>query len=1108
MPRKFHTRDQAWKQLRVISLLIGMAGVASFALAQLPTATILGVVRDASGAVVPGATLTARNVETGQSRSAVSGGDGSYRFSALPVGSYEVRVSQSGFQAAVRSGLRLRVGQEAVVNFALQVGAVEQTIAVTAEAPLVNTTSGSLGSLVDEQSVSDLPLNGRNYIDLTFLQPGIAESKNMTSGGTFVGQWFSSNGAPLRSNTFMLDGAVMNSLLGAAASSVANNTLGIEGIREWRMVTNTFSAEYGLTMGSQMEIVTKSGTNDFHGTLFEYLRNSALDARNFADYTSPRRLPPFTRNSFGLSVGGPVKQDRVFFFTTYEGLRERRGVSTVANVFPDRCRQEPLPGGCRFDGGTQIAPVIKPVLGLIPRANLPGDQFGFTFNQPTAEDYGQARIDLTISDSDSMFGRYTDTEGRQVKTLSFPGFVTDRFSKNQYITVSESHVFSPTLLNTFRFSFSRTDVVLSSPTDVRSPEYIAGKGLGVFNLPIGEFGPRFSTPLLQNQRIFAFSDDLFYTRGAHSLKFGALINRYHRPAILGAASVGMAIFPTLSHFLSGTPVVTVARATGSILDNEWRLNSLGFYVQDDIRVRSNFTLNLGLRYEFITTPYEKNGNGGAVRDPLHDALPTCADPACLQADDPGKPFENPSLRNFSPRVGLAWDVRGDGRTALRAGAALLYDVATFGTAMFSLGWPYSSVARFPGGPLVLPLTFPPANSPAGKGGPGGPEFNLKQPYSIQYNFSVEQELPWNLGLTASYVGNRGIHLYHRYDANPAIPAGTPGVDAGGNRVCLDQGPVAYNPTGPKCWTGREPLSNRAWVDGSMLAAASNSWYNAFQFQVRKRMSRGLQFQNSYTFSKSIDEGQGFTDAENTTSHFFGADAFNRRYNKGVSQFDVRHNWAFNAIYRLPELYPSGGGAGALLNGWWFAGIVRASSGLPFTPSMGTNRSRSQVGGGEIGLERPDLPAGINPKDLTSGTSRGCDHIPAGTPVGTPDLWFDPCPFTLPPSGFLGTAGRNILRGDGLVNLDFTIAKDTALGFLGENGRLEFRAEFFNIFNHPTFRTPEIGLADTPREALIFGGAPAALGQPDTREPRLPSVGKLNGRTFESREIQLSLKVRF
>jgi len=454
--------------------LLSVFVIASPSLAQLPTGTILGTVRDASGGVIPGATMTATNTETGLLRTTVSSDDGSYRLAALPVGRYEVRASLDGFRTAVRDGITLSVTQEAVVSFTLEVGGLAETVSVTAEASLVNTTSASLGALVDARAVAELPLNGRNYIDLTFLQVGIAKQENMTSGGTFTGSWYSSNGAPLRSNSYMLDGAVMANVLGGSAASLASTTLGIEGIQEWRVITNTPSAEYGLTMGSQMTVVTKSGTNAFHGSLFEYVRNSAFDARNYFDYRTaltPERLPPFTRNNFGGSIGGPVRQDKLFFFFTYEGLRERLGLTNVANTIPADCRQEPLPATCRFDGGTTIAPLIKPLVALYPQPNLGENRATFPFTQPTDEHFYQGRVDWTISGADTAFGRYTSDDTTQVRPLGFPGFITDRHSRNRYLTLSETHVFSTNLLNTVRVSHSATRNDVTSPTAFHGPQY-------------------------------------------------------------------------------------------------------------------------------------------------------------------------------------------------------------------------------------------------------------------------------------------------------------------------------------------------------------------------------------------------------------------------------------------------------------------------------------------------------------------------------------------------------------------------------------------------------------------------------------------------------------
>src|SRR5881296_4721187 len=326
--------------LRVVVLCASVLAFGKLAMSQLPTATILGEIKDSTGAVIPGASITAKNVETGLTRTGMSAEDGSYRFPALPVGSYEVKVELPGFRTELRSGLTLTVSQEAVVNFTLQAGAVEQTVVVTEDAPLVNTTSGSLGGLVDEKKVAELPLNGRNYIDLTLQMPGITQQRNLGVAASTVGTWFSSNGAPLRSNTYLLDGALMSNLTNGTSAAQDGSTLGIEGVREYRVITNSFSAEYGMTMGSQVIVVTKSGTNTLHGSLFEYFRNSALDARNFFDYKTPasdRRLPAFTRNQFGGSVGGPIKKDKTFFFGVYEGLRQRFGVTTISPTIDAGC---------------------------------------------------------------------------------------------------------------------------------------------------------------------------------------------------------------------------------------------------------------------------------------------------------------------------------------------------------------------------------------------------------------------------------------------------------------------------------------------------------------------------------------------------------------------------------------------------------------------------------------------------------------------------------------------------------------------------------------------------------------------------------------------------
>jgi len=573
--------------------------------AQLPTGTFLGVVKDASGAVVPGATLTARNLETGLTRTTVSGSDGEYRFAALPVGSYELRAEQTGFGPEVHSGLTLAVSQEAVINFALQVGTVQSTVSVTTEAPIVNTTSGSLGALVDEQEVADLPLNGRNYIDLTLMQPGINDSR--TTGGTmqYSGTWFSSNGAPVRSNNYMLDGAILSSVGGVSTASVSGQSLGVEGIREYRVMTNSFSAEYGLLMGSQMMIVSKGGTNQFHGSLFEYVRNSALDARNFFDYTylqGGQRIAQFQRNNFGASLGGPIQKEKTFFFATVEAVRERKGVPVLSTT---------LPATAKVNGGAGGVPVINsavvPFLQFFPNPTpgLSNNQFAFTFIQPANEVYSQYRLDQAFSASDTAFFRYTVDNGNKTQVSAFPGFTDIGGTGNQYGTLSESHVFSTRVVNTGQLSYSRPNLKINPgyPDLITNPQYefINGQAMGQISVSgLSTVGPDSTYPRQFKQDLYTFSDDVFFTQGKSAWKFGTLINHFRQYMQQSFDRGGVANFANISSFLLGQASSIVQPSSGSLTDKTFAFYTLGFYIQNDLKVRSNLTLNLGLRYEFQT----------------------------------------------------------------------------------------------------------------------------------------------------------------------------------------------------------------------------------------------------------------------------------------------------------------------------------------------------------------------------------------------------------------------------------------------------------------------------------------------------------------------------
>ena len=676
------------------------------------------------------------------------------------------------------------------------------------------------------------------------------------------------------------------------------------------------------------------------------------------------------------------------------------------------------------------------------------------------EDFGQARIDQTLSANDNLFGRYTVDDTGQLSPGLWPTHGNNPTSRSQFSTLSANHVFSPTLLNTTRFSYSRTVLGNVTTSNLVGPglSFVTGKEIGKLTVPgLTEISTDENSPNTVKQNIFTWSGDIFYTRARHAVKFGTLINRYQRYLNFPNKVKGEAAFASLATFLLGQPFRYQATTPGSIVDRTYHNTTLGFYVQDDLMVASNFTVNLGLRYEFTTTPQEARGRGSALRDVVHDAQFTL-----------GPPMKNMSLRNFSPRFGFAWDVRGDRKTAVRGGFALLYDLGNFG-GTFLVGTsatpPFSSISVVENpSRLTMLLIFPP--EAVGRS-IRGPDYNMGQPHVLQYNLTIERQAPFDMGLSLSYAGSRGINLLRIVEGNPTVP-----------QILAD---------GRKFWRGDEPRRNPHWNTFSFQNSSGNSWYNSLQVGLLKQLKGGLQFQSSYTWANLIDEAQGQVMADRGG---FVTDSDNRKVDRGPAEFDIRHNWRFNAIYRLPGL-TSGERLGKVLNGWWVSGILAVQSGYPSTPILGSNRSRSREAAGGV-RDRPDLLPGIKHEDITRGVSRGCGNLPAGSPVGTPQRWFDPCAFTIPLIGFLGNSGRNILRIPGLVNLDFSLVKDTGLRFLGETGKLEFRTEFFNILNRTNFGIPSEQVFSAVRDV----------------ELPISNAGRISSTATTSRQIQFALKILF
>ncbi len=1020
------------------------------ALAQVTTGSISGIVRDTTGAVLPGTTITVRHLDTGVSRTLVTDDQGRYHVPNLGLGNYEVQASLAGFQTEVRGGITLTIGREAIVDFTLRVGEITEKVVVIGEAPLVDLTGSSLRELVDDRKIRDLPLNGRDLTQLTFLQTGVIFSRTSTREiTTGEGNNISVSGARPTGNLFLLDGTDILDWRQRTPASVSGALTGVETLKEFVVLTNTFSAEFGRATGGVMNAVTKSGTNELHGSAYLFHRNDNLDARNFFDPADPRE---FKRNQFGFTVGGPIKRNRTFFFGSYEGLRERLGFTNISAV-PDEAARQGIIAGRRIG----VDPAVRPFLDLYPLPN--GQNVGsgiaeliWGFSQPTTEDFFTVRIDHQLSDKDSFFARYTFNDAEKLLSGSLPLFPQTNLSRSQYVTIEEKKIITQKALNLFRFGFNRsTPFVDEAPFEVpQQLIFVPGKRFGIIQVGgLTPLGTDDSNPKIFFQNLFEFSDDFTFVSGAHSVKAGLNIKRFQNNGISESRGRGRYRFRSLSDFLQNRARDFEAIVPGSDIVRHMRQSLFGFYLQDDYRVKSNLTLNLGLRYEFVTEPSETEGKLAVLKTPL-DAKPLV-----------GRVFENPSLENFAPRVGFAWDPFSSGKTAIRGGFGIFYDqilpsfyrVTQFRMPPFFVG---GRVNR-PPFPNAFDLFLRGAAEVRARA--RSMQFDANQPYIMQYNLNIQREVAANTVLTVGYAGSRGVHLGRNSDGNTAIP-------------------TIVN--GRKFFPENARRRNPEFDEIRFQFTYANSFYNALLIGVNRRFSRGLQFQASYTLSKTIDEGsnvEGGGVFENGAD--FSYDPYDPKRDRGLANFDIRHNLVFNYTWDLPFGPGRRFGAGLsgfvakLLGGWQLNGIAMITSGSPFTVELGFDRDRDQSTTTE---GRPDLRPG------SSNNPR----------LGRPERWFDPSAFQLQPEGFYGNLGRNTLISDGLVNFDFSLVKDT---FINEGAKVQFRVEFFNLFNHANFALP-VGEING---LLVFN---------DPSGVPVPTAGRVTKTVTTSRQLQFGLKLIF
>ena len=1087
----------------LIGIVVGVIGLIVLGncpvLAQGFAAAITGTVQDSSGAAVPGATLTARHVETGLTRAVEADASGNYTIPSVPVGAYEVTAEKTGFRQEVRRGITLVVAQEAVVNFTLQVGSVAQQVTVTEAAPLVNTTTTSTSGLISEQEIKELPLNGRSFDQLLTLNTGtanISSNRNPNQPGNL----FSVAGRRPEENRFLMNGVDYVSASGGINTASPNGSngqvLGVDAVREFNVVEHTYGAEYGKRAGAQISIVTSSGTNQVHGDVFEYLRNSALDARNFFDYPPGLRIPAFKRNQFGGALGGPLKKDKLFLFGNYEGFRQRLGISSVSFVPDANARLGLLPPANNPLGTPVQVAGLNP--GMLPYANYfwpapNGPELGGglakAFANPlqkVREDFGLLRADYHISAKDSLSATYLIQDGENDAPSPDPNFFRPLPLRSQLFSSQETHVFSTAVLNVATFGFSRGRIHLGAFPAVPIPQSLAfvsgnppgtiviggsstGAGLGTITTADGAGGP----PGTFARNFFTGADDLHYVKGNHSLSAGVWIQRVQSNRFSSSLSRAVVAYPTLRAFLTDAP--TSFQAISLLTTLGFRSTEAAWYLQDEIKLRPNLTLRLGLRDEMTNGYNEATGRCSSYildQTGIVQTNPLIGH-SCLT--------ENNAKALLQPRLGLAWDPTGTGSWAVRAGFGIYNTLQdnldqAFGgnppfNARFSNTTPLLTQIPLLDGTPAPPSCSPTQGQPCAIFTPGQADPTLHTPTIQEWSLTVERELTRDLALQVGYVGSESYHLEVGLDANtirPVVCQNPQGCLSGGvlpasQQQIVPQG-TAYVPPGKR----PNPFLSRTFARDF----PGTSSYHALNVALIKRLSHGLSFKTNYTFSKILDVNSQLDTDFNLSAPSDVLDSYDLALSKGPAAFSVEHQFNGNVSYELP--FGRGkhwGGAASgpvdkLIGGWQWNSIVTAQTGLRFTPTVGSNRS----GNGDIA--NPDVP---NRNPAFSGP----------VILGTPNQWFNPNAFLLPTAGTFGNAGRNQFLGPNLIELDMSMFKKIPIN---ERWNLQFRAEAFNLLNRANFGQPAIG---------VFAGASVS-----------PSAGVITSTATTSRQLQVALKLMF
>lgn len=1033
--------------------------------AQIVGGTVSGTVHDASGASIPAATVTVRQTETGAVRILSTDSEGRFFAPSVPVGPYAVSVAHESFQPQTRDNLSLSVGQTLQVNFALGLATVQQQVLVDASETSVNTTTQQSAGLIDEREVKELPLNGRSYDGLLTLNPATVNYTNQRSGGigtsnSSVGNMFAVSGRRPQDNLFLLNGIEYTgaSLINVTPGGTSGQLLGVDAVREFNVVADTYGATYGKRQGAQVSIVTSSGTNQLHATAFEFIRNSALDARNYFDQG---QIPEFQRNQFGGSLGGPIRKNKLFLFGNYEGFRQNWGLSAVTFVPDNQARQGYLPDSSGKEHYVGVDPSVAPLLALWPVQNGPefGSGIAEAFSHPPQhirEDFGTARFDDNLSKQDQLFAVYTVDDSSADTPSQNPLSLVNESLREQVASIQEQHVFSQSLLNTIRFGYSRAAYFFTGDTPVPLSGWVNGKPIGAIVISgstasngasqITQAGANVGSNNTAARNLFTWDDHIYWSHGRNQLEAGVWIQRIQSNDLLAQYQYGQASFATLQSFLQGTvKTFTVVPAPTEL---GWRTLEGAGFMEDTIKLTPRLEVRAGFRSESTNGWNEAQGRASnyAIVNGVLQTQPVIGGSALSK---------NRAVFLPEPRVGFAWNVWGNGKTAVRGGFGLYHglldtlDYRLDQTAPYNTAETISNIA-------VSNLHFAPGTPApaAAKISPSNVQPDISTPALLNWSLRIEQEIAPRTTFTVGYVGSHSYHQILSEDMNEPLP------------TYLADGSAYYAPGAVNV--------NPALANSTSWVSQGVGLYNSLQVDVRRSFAGGMQFRGNYTFSKNLDDGSAWNTSVSVNTPAYVMFPAQPKLDWGPAAIDVRNAASINASYELPfgPQKPFLKNAPSFVNiiaaGWTTSAIVAVQSGFPFTPQLGYN----PTGNGDT---RNPVRPNWNPNFTGTLYPR------------TRTQYFNPAAFLPPATGRYGNVSRDALTGPGLSELDFSATKNA---HLSERLALQFRAEFFNILNHTNFITPN---------EVVYGSATSGIS---------PTAGVISATSTASRQIQFGAKLQF